>query len=254
MRDQIVKEAGKFGQTLTMTTQFTGGPLGIPRAIMNTFAPWRQFMHFPLRFASMLHGSVRMGADPSKMDLGTIGRTLAGSTAAYVAARNLLGVDLSSGLMFGALPVPVYEGAPFYPLPLVPPALGVIGTAAKALHTGEARDLGAAAALLIPGGIGARKAYRTLHPKYADYKNKTPDGRIPIYNNKHALIGAVTPLQLTLKALGLRSSGVAAEQGAAQWLLAQREKLRAYRRDYLQALMENDHRKAESVQREFKKA
>ncbi len=253
-RDLILNEAGKVGQTLTMTTQFTGGPLGIPRAIMNTFAPWRQFMHFPMRFASMLHGSVRMGADPMKMDLGTIGRTLAGSTAAYVAARNLLGVDLSSGLMFGALPVPVYEGAPFYPFPLVPPALGVIGTAAKALHTGEARDLGAMAALLIPGGIGARKAYRALHPKYADYKNKTPDGRIPIYNNKHALIGAVTPLQLTLKALGLRPSGVAAEQGAAQWLLAQREKLRAYRRDYLQALMENDNRKAEAVQREFKKA
>ena len=253
-RDLIFKEAGKVGQTLTMTTQFTGGPLGIPKAIMNTFAPWRQFMHFPLRFGGMLHGSLRMGPDPSKMDWGMIGRTLAGSTAMYVGARNLLGVDLSAGLMTGALPVPTYEGSPFYPWPLVPPAAGVIGTAAKALLTGETQNLGATAALLIPGGIGARKAYRALHPKYADYKNKTPDGRIPIYNNKHALIGAVTPLQLTLKALGLRPSGVAAEQGAAQWLLAQREKLRAYRRDYLQALMENDNRKAESVQREFKKA
>ena len=254
VRDQILNEAGKVGQTLTMTTQFTGGPLGIPRAIMNTWAPWRQFMHFPLRFGSFLHGSLRMGADPSKIDLGTIGRTLAGSTAAYVTAKNLLGVDISQGLMVGALPVPMYEGAPFYPWPLVPPAAGVIGTAAKALMTGEAQNLGATAALLIPGGIGARKAYRALHPKYADYNNKTPDGRIPIYNNKHALIGAVTPLQLTLKALGLRPSGVAAEQGAAQWLLAQREKLRAYKRDYLQALMENDNHKAEAVQREFQKA
>ena len=253
-RDLILKEAGQVGQTLTMTTQFTGGPLGIPRAIMNTFAPWRQFMHFPLRFASMLQGSVRMGADPLKMDLGTIGRTLAGSTAAYVGAKNLLGMDISSGLMWGALPVPSYEGAPFYPFPLVPPAVGVIGTGAKALLTGETRDLAAAAALLVPGGIAARKAYRTLHPKFADYKNKTPDGRIPIYNNKHALIGAITPLQLTLKALGLRTSGIAAEQGAAQWLLAQREKIRAYRRDYLQALMENDNHKAEAVQQEWTKA
>ncbi len=253
-RDLIFKEAGKVGQTLTMTTQFTGGPLGIPRAIINTWAPWRQFMHFPLRFGSFLQGSMRMGPDPSKLNLGTIGRTLAGSTAAYVAARNLLGIDLSAGLAVGALPVPVYEGAPFYPWPLVPPVVGVIGTAAKALHTGEARDLGATAALLVPGGIAARKAYRALHPKFADYKNRTPDGRIPIYNNKHALIGAVTPLQLTLKALGLRPSGVAAEQGAAQWLLAQREKLRAYKRDYLQALMENDNKKAGDVQREFQKA
>ena len=253
-RDSIFREAGRVGQTLTMTTQFTGGPLGIPKALINIWTPWRQFMHFPARMMAMLHGSLRMGPDPSKLDWGTVGRTLAGSTAMYVGARNLLGVDLSAGLMTGALPVPVYEGAPFYPWPLVPPAVGVIGTAAKALLTGETRDLGAAAALLVPGGIGARKAYRALHPKYADYQNKTPDGRIPIYNNKHALIGAMTPLQLTLKSLGLRPSGVAAEQGAAQWLLAQREKIRAYKRDYLQALMENDNRKAEAVQREFTKA
>lgn len=254
VRDTIFREAGKVGQTLTMTTQFTGGPLGIPKALINVWTPWRQFMHFPLRFGGMLQGSLRMGPDPSKLDWGTIGRTLAGSTAMYVGAKNLLRVDLSAGLMTGALPVPVYEGAPFYPWPLVPPAVGVMGTAAKALLTGETRNLGAAAALLVPGGIAARKAYRTFHPKYADYRNKTPDGRIPIYNNKHALIGALTPLQLTLKSLGLRPSGVAAEQGAAQWLLAQREKLRAYKRDYLQALMENDNHKAEAVQREFQKA
>jgi hypothetical protein len=188
------------------------------------------------------------------MDWGTIGRTLAGSTAMYVGARNLLGVDLSAGLLTGALPVPVYEGAPFYPWPLVPPLAGVIGTGAKALLSGQTRDLGAAAALVVPGGIAARKAYRALSPKYAGYRDRTPDGRIPIYNDKHALIGAMTPLQLTLKSLGLRPSGVAAEQGAAQWLLAQREKIRAYKRDYLQALTENDNRKAEAVQREFQKA
>ncbi len=254
VKDAIFNEAGKIGQTLTMTTQFTGGPLGIPKALINIWTPWRQFMHFPTRMGALLHGSLRMGPDPSKLDWGTIGRTLAGSTAMYVGAKNLLGVDISAGLLAGALPVPVYEGSPFYPWPLVPPAVGVIGTAAKALLTGETRDLGAAAALLVPGGIGARKAYRALHPKYADYNNKTPDGRIPIYNNKHALIGAVTPLQLTLRALGLKPSGIAAEQGAAQWLLAQREKIRAYKRDYLQALTENDNRKAEAVQREFQKA
>lgn len=254
VKDALYAEAGKVGQTLTMTTQFTGGPLGIPKALINIWAPWRQFMHFPTRMAALLHGSLRMGQDPAKLDWGTIGRTLAGSTAMYVGARNLLGVDLSAGLMAGALPVPTYEGAPFYPFPLVPPLAGVIGTGAKALLSGETRDLGAMAALLAPGGIGVRKAYRALAPKYADYKNKTPDGRIPIYNDKHALIGALTPLQLTLRALGLRSSGIAAEQGAAQWLLAQREKIRAYKRDYLQALSENDNRKAGDVQREFQKA
>ena len=253
-KGQIFKEAGKVGQTLTMTTQFTGGPLGIPKALINVWAPWRQFMHFPTRMAGLLHGSLRMGQDPTKMDWGTIGRTLAGSTALYTGARNLLGVDLSAGLMAGALPVPTYEGSPFYPWPLVPPLAGVIGTGAKALLTGSVEGLGAAGALMVPGGIGARKAYRTLHPKYADYKNKTPDGRIPIYNNKHALIGAMTLFQLTLRALGLKPAGIAAEQGAARWLLSQREKIRAYRRDYLQALSENDNKKAGDVQQEFQKA
>ena len=254
VRDSIFRQAGKVGQTLTMTTQFTGGPLGIPKALINVWTPWRQFMHFPLRFGGMLQQSLRMGPDPSKLDWGTIGRTLAGSTAMYVGARNLLEMDISSGLAIGALPVPAYERSAFYPWPLVPPAAGIIGGAAKALLTGETKELGAMAAMLVPGGLGARKAYRALHPKFADYKNRTPDGRIPIYNNKHALIGAMSPLQLTLKALGLRPSGVAAEQGAAQWLLAQREKLRAYRRDYLQALMENDNKKAGDVQKAFQKA
>lgn len=211
-------------------------------------------MHFPTRFAGFLHGSVRMGADPMKMDLGTIGRTLLGSTALYVGARNLFDVDLSSGLMVGALPVPAYERSPFYPFPLVPPAVGVMGTAAKALLTGESNELAAAAALLVPGGIAARKAYRTLHPKYADYQNKTPDGRIPIYNNKKALIGTLTPLQLTLRSLGIKPASLSAEQGAARWMLSQREKIRAYKRDYLQALMENNNHKAEEVQRKWTKA
>ncbi|KKL51560.1 hypothetical protein LCGC14_2294270, partial [marine sediment metagenome] len=81
VKDAIFNEAGKIGQTLTMTTQFTGGPLGIPKALINVWTPWRQFMHFPLRFGGMLQQSLRMGPDPSKLDWGTIGRTLAGSTA-----------------------------------------------------------------------------------------------------------------------------------------------------------------------------
>ncbi len=253
VRKQIMSEAGKVGQTLTMTTQFTGGPLGIPKALINTWPPWKQFMHFPMRFAGMLQGSVRMGADPSKMDWGTIGRTLAGSTAMYVGAKNLLGVDISQGLMMGALPIPTYEGSPFYPFPLVPPAVGVLGTAGKALLTGESKNLAATAALLVPGGIATRKAYRSLSPRFADYRGKTPEGRIPIYNDKKALIGTMSPLQLTLRALGLKPAGMAAEQGAAQWLLSQREKIRAYRRDYLQALMENDTNKAGKIQAEFQK-
>ena len=157
-----------------------------------------------------------MGADPSKLDWGTIGRTVAGSTAAYVGARNLLGINISSGLAAGALPVPTYEQSPFYPFPLVSPLMSVIGTGVKALFTGSAEGLESTAALLVPGGIAARKVYRSLAPKYADYRNRTPDGRIPLYNDKHALVGTMSPMQLTLRALGLKSAGMAAEAGAAR--------------------------------------
>lgn len=254
VRKHIFKEAGQVGQTLSMMSHFTGGPLGIPKMLTSIPAPLRQFMHFPSRYAAFLHGSLRMGPDPTKLDWGTLGRTMAGSTAAYIGAKNVLGLDLSSGLMTGALPVPAYERAPFYPFPMVPPIASVAGTLAKGVLTGSTSELGAAASLLVPGGVAGRRLYRSLSPRFADYKNRTPDGRIPLYNDSHALVGTMSPLQLTLRAMGLKPAAPAAEQGAAKWLLAQREKLRAYRRDYLQALMENDNRKAENIQQEWKKA
>ena len=253
VRKSLLAEAGQVGQSLTMTSHFTGGPLGIPKALVNLWAPWRQFMHFPMRFAGFLQGSLRLGADPNKLDWGTVGRTLAGSTGAYIAARNLAGVDISSGLMAGALPVPNYEKAPFYPFPLVPPVLSVAGEGVKALLTGSPERLGSAASMLIPGGIAGRKVYRTFSPRFADYKNRTPDGRIPVYNDKYSLIGTFSPMQLTLRALGLKPADVAAEQGAAQWLLSQRERLRGFRRDWLQALMENDNRQADKINQDFQK-
>jgi len=253
VRNKILSDAGEVGQALVTMSHFPGGPLGVPKAIMNIPSPARQFMHFPMRMAGFLHGSLRMGPDPSKLDWGTIGRTLAGSTAAYLGVKNLLGVDISAGLMTGALPVPTYEGAPFYPFPLVPPMFSVAGTAAKALMTGSTKGLGGAASMLVPGGIAARRLYRNVSPRFADYGNRGPDGSIPIYNDTHALIGSLSPMQMTLRALGIRSSNVAAEQGAAKWLLAQRERVRTYRRDYLQALYENDRRKADNINKEFQR-
>jgi hypothetical protein len=252
-REAIIAEAGQVGQSLTMASHFTGGPLGIPKALTNLWAPWRQFMHFPMRYAGFLHGSLRMGVNPNQLDWGTIGRSVAGSTAGYIAARNLLGVDISSGLMTGALPVPAYEKAPFYPFPLVPPIASTAGELVRAVATGSTEKLGSAASMLLPGGIAARKAYRSLAPRFAGYNERTQDGRIPVYNDKGSLVGTQSPLQLSLRALGLKPKGVAAEQGAASWLLAQRERLRTYRREWLQALTENDVSRADRINKEFQR-
>lgn len=246
-------EANKVGGSLALLTQFAGGPLGIPSAIMNMNPVWRQYMHFPMRYLAYLHGSLRMGVDPTKLDWGTIGRALAGSTAAYIAARNLAGIDLSRGLMVGALPLPGYEKAAFYPFPFVPPAAGIMGEAAKALLTGETKNLGSVGAMLVPGGIALRRAYRSLSPRYADYKNRTPDNRIPLYDKKGSLLSTMSPMELILRSLGLRPTSVSAEAGAAKWLVSQRDRIRKYRRDYTMALFQNDHTKADKIQREFQK-
>jgi hypothetical protein len=249
----MLKEAGEVGQTLNMYANFTGGPLGLPKAIINMSPHWRQFMHFPMRFMGFLHGSLRLGADPNKLDWGTMGRALAGSTATYLAARNMLGTDLSGGLLTGALPLPTYEQSPFYPFPLVPPTAQLIGTAAKALMSGDMSGMADSAALLAPGGIAAKRAYQTLAPRYADYANPTPEGRIPLYSRNKSLIGTLSPMELSLRAIGLRPTSVSAEAGAAKWLLSQRDRIRNYRREYTEALAQNDTRKAERINAEFQR-
>ena len=247
-------EALKVGETIINLAHFPGGPLGIPRALLTTWGPLRQFLHFPIRYGGFLSSSTRMGADPSKLDFGTIGRAAAVSAGMYTAAKNLLGVDLSSGLMTGALPLPQYEQAPFYPWPFVPPMMSVIGSTVQAIHKGELEPLANASAMLVPGGLAIKKLNRTLGPKYADYENRTPDGRVPIYNKDQALIGAFTPWQLSLRAMGLAPVTAQGEQAAAEWLLAQRDKIRTYRRKWLEALQGNDVGKADQINREFQEA
>jgi hypothetical protein len=245
-------EALNFGATVNHVAHFPGGPLGMPKALLGAWGPARQFMHFPLRYAGFLAGSTQFGTGLGRAR--TLATSAGASAAAYTAVKNLVGTDISQGLMLGALPMPQYEKSPFYPWPLVPPALAVAGEGVRAVATGETEALGRTAALLAPGGIALRRLYKTLGPKTADYRNPTPDGRVPVYNDKNSLIGAFTPWQLTMKSLGLAPTDQQAEYGAAKWLLTQRDKIRSFRRDYLEALADNDIRKSEIINRQFQKA
>lgn len=247
-------EATEFGAMINHICHFPGGPLGMPRALLGVWPPLRQFMHFPLRYAGFLAGTPTLTGAKGLAQLRPLATAAGASAAAYTAMKNLLGIDLSQGLLMGALPLPQYGQAAFHPWPLVPPAVSIAGAAAKAIHSGETEDVGRTAALMAPSGIALRRLYKTLGPKYAQYKNRLPDGRIPVYNDRNALIGAYTPWQLTLRSLGLSPTSQQAEYGAAKWLLTQREKVRAYRREYLEALSENDIDGAERVNREFQKA
>jgi hypothetical protein len=245
-------QLNRFAQNITMTTQFTGGTLGQPGALRGMWAPFRQFMHFPMRFTDYLLNSFRMGPE-GQFSTGILGRGLLGSTAAYTIGKNIFDTDVSQALMFSAMPNPTYEGAPFYPFPLVPPAVSVAGSAVKAIHQGEYEDLPKSLALMLPGGLGVRKAYTTFAPKYADYSNRSPDGRIPIYNKEGALISQQSPMQLVMRGIGLRPYSLVREQEMTSYLLSQRDKIRSYRREYLEALVGGEFEKAQQVNQDFAK-
>jgi len=220
--------------------------------LLGMWGPARQFMHFPLRYAGFLGGSMNWAQGAGKFK--TLATSAGASAALYTGIKNIAGVDVSQGLMTGALPMPAYEKSPFYPWPLVPPIAAVAGEAVKSIATGDPEGVERSAALLAPGGIALRRLYKTLGPKYAKYEARTEDGRVPVFNESKALIGAFTPWQLTMKSIGLTPTTQQAEYGAAKWLLTQREKIRAYRRDYLEALADNDVRKATKVNSQFQKA
>jgi len=247
------RAVNRVASNIVDASHFTGGPMGMPAGIMDTWAPWRQFMQFPMRTMDFMINSTRMGKDASKLDFGTISRMTAAAAGTYTVGKDLLGVDLSPGLLAGALPLPQYENAPFYPFPLVSPLVQMAGNVVKGVATGDAQPFQDIAPLLVPGGLAAKRLAKTLGPKRADYERRMDDGRVPVYNDRNGLIGAYSPLQLGLRAVGIMPMEAAAERGAAQWLVGQRDRIREYRQRWLEAQTENDPIKAEKVQMEFQK-
>jgi hypothetical protein len=185
-------------------------------------------------------------------NLGTIGRTTLYSTSLYEAAR-AAGIDLSPGLMFGAMPLPNFEGTPFYPYPMVPPIIQVAGNIGMAAMTGNVENLGSAMSTLIPGGVVGRRLYRTLSPKYAGYDRPNADGTIPMYNDQQAYVGSYRPAQLFMRAIGLPSMDDRIERQLVGYLRVQRDQIRNYRQQYLQAIMLNDGETANKIQADFQK-
>ncbi len=246
-------QAREFAGQLTGLTQFTGGTLGQAQWARGVSAPLRQFGHFPTRYLEYLYATMRMGTDPQTRSAGALGRSMVTSAALYTIAKNALKVDISGGLMVGAMPGPSFENAAFYPAPFVPPAISAMGDVIKAFHSGDFSRLGSTAALLTPGGLAGRRAWRTFHPKFADYGSRTPDGRIPVYNDSKALIGAQTPMELTMRGLGLKPTSAVGEQQMTKYLLSQRDKIRVYRRQYLDTLAANNLEKARQINADFQK-
>lgn len=249
----IAKEASDYGAAVVRATQFPAGPAQMPRLLMKIPAPWRQFLYFPIRYAGFLAESTLYGtAATNKRNWGTLARTMGVSAGIHRILSEAAGVDVSRSLMLGALPLPEYEQAPFYPIPIVPPLAGLAGAGAMAVF-GKREPLLRALPVLVPGGVMARRAYAKLHPRFARYKERTPDGKIPVYGKNQALVGHYTPMQLFMQSIGLRPTDVTAEQGMTRYLLKHRDTIRTMRRDYVEALVTGNPEEAQRIQDAFQR-
>lgn len=253
LNQKMGEAAGEYARNMTQFTQMPGGVLGQSKLTRGMWTPFRQYSHFPLRYMEYLMGSTRMGPDPNVLSTGILGRTLMTSAAVWTGGKNLLGMDLSPGLMMEAVPGPSFKGTPFYPMPFVPPFIGTLGAVGAAALGGDTGYLKDVAKMHVPGGLGLSRSYRALSPKYADYKNRTADGRIPLYNEQGMLTSSVTPLQLTMRALGLQETDQVAEKQLTQYLLRHREEIRDWRRRYLDAVVSNNLEKAERINKQFQR-
>jgi len=260
----VLSEAAERAREFVKFTQFPAGLGQTPYILQNIPAPFRQFMHFPLRYIDFLISSTKMGVEQGR-NWGTVGRTMAGAAAAYELGQGLLDVDLSAGLVTGALPLPMGPDAPFYPFPLVPPTLGLMGAGVAALQSGSMQPLTQQLPVVIPSGVALARAQRYLYPfipqgarkilasEYADYPTRTADGRIPLYTSQGVLKGYHTPMQLIGRAMGLGAMSTEKERDLMEYLMKQRDIIREYRREYLEAIVSNDYHKAEKVQKEFQR-
>lgn len=250
-------EHAKMAVDTVRMTQFPAGPGQTPMILENVPRLFRQFLQFPMRFAQFLGSSTLRGeAGPDWLggrNLGTIGRTLAVSTAGIEIGREMLDTDLSSGLLWGALPLPVSEDMPFYPFPIVPPAISLMGAAGQGLMTGDIEPIKRAVPLLVPGGVALSRARRFISPEFADYGNRTEDGRIPLFSQNQALIGNFTPMQLIGRSLGFGTMTAVKERELTEYLIKQRDEIRALRREYLEALAQNDMKSVRTIQEEWRK-
>ena len=237
------------------TTQFSGGRVSTPRGLLNVPGPIRQFATFPIRYAGFLAESPNYGSNAIGKNLGTIGRAMMYSGGAYELAKNLAEVDISRGLMFGALPEPREHG-PFAPFPFVPPAVDIVGSGIQALTSDDERKKKGfirSLAPLAPGGVALSRAYRTLAPRYADYSELNQTGKVSTYDDEGNKISRLSYVQLMAKAAGIKTWSNQQEVEVSKFLLSQRDQMRELRNQYLQAMASNDYDQAKSIQAEWER-
>ncbi len=239
-KHRLVQEAATEGAAeLVGTTQFGTGPLQRPVGTLEWWPPFSQYTTFPLRQLNLM---LKLAGNPAWLS-----RAALMSGLMYGAGREVFQTDFSRMMMTGGIPQ-LTTGQAFSPVP-VPPLLQLAGSAAMALG-GETESLSRSWPLLVPGGVEASRAIgmipggqsvaQAVGRPYADYGNRSPDGRIPVYSAAGAMIGLYTPSQLLSKSMGLGDVVGEQEQALVKFTLRQRDEIRALKREYLDSAFQND--------------
>lgn len=261
----------EFGRRVVETTQFLTGPTSTPVGLMNVHPLLSQFTKFQVRFGEWLTGpGTTLGSGAQNVggrNLGTLGRFMLFAGGMEAGAREFFGADLSQSLT-GAFPGPRTFG-PLAPLPIVPPAVSIAASLAQDVTTGEWDQSRYAVPLLVPGGVAASRMVgllpgesavpgriaQFLGRERADWREMQPDGRVPVYSGAGAIKGWYTPVQIWMRAMKIPGVGdQATEQQFQSLLVNSTNRIREYRRQYMDAMIKGETDRAESLNQAHSRA
>ncbi|KKM25002.1 hypothetical protein LCGC14_1599440, partial [marine sediment metagenome] len=109
---------------------------------------------------------------------------------------------------------------------------------------------GLARALPMVPGIG-QAVGETVRKSYARWDRRLPDGRVPVYTGQGQLKGYFSDTQLLGQAFGLGNVSGAQESGLSKYLLGQRDTVREMKREYMEALSQNDPAHAMRLKQQY---
>lgn len=275
--DQILGHAAKMDEWINFRaaqivndTQFIPGP-GTRTTWQNSLPPIaRQFSTYWTRYLSWMYESTLKGAMTQEQlnrhavlrtltggrNLGPIARTMVMSEVARLGFRDVLGVDMASGLEM--LPINFTPGdMPLAPLPL-PPIAGVGWGLVNSFATGDIEEMdplvlpkswtGGVGAIpvpkaLVPGGLAVSRVVRALDQWQPDIGG--PLDR----NNRLIRIGNQTDQFLAM--MGIPAAGATRERKLTSQLLHMRDRQRELRREYLAAVSTYDTGRMMSLQKKW---
>jgi len=262
------RDVTDFATRMVYESQFTAGPVSSPYMFLNVPAPMRHLMSYGTRFVEQLGASTAWatggGQGLSKAwgplagrNLGNLGRLML-ATSVIEGAGQMAGQDWERFGFAGSIPFRNY-GA-FAPLP-VPPIGQLLGAGIMDISHGELKELKRSLPLFVPGGAAASRAIGMVSPKAAmaldkEYTDWQPDaqGKYTLFDYQGRSRGQLSAFQLTLRAAGLPVGDLDKEQQARRVILAQRDRIKEMRKEYLRLSITGDHGSASKIAEDFEQA